>query len=162
MARLRERFWERVPLDRMSEAEWEALCDGCGKCCVLKLEDEDTGAVHYTDVACRLFDPDTCRCGQYALRHSLVDGCVRLSPQTLPVAATWMPETCAYRRLYLGRPLPDWHPLLTGDPDSPRRTGNSVHGRTIPEWEVPEEELEDHVIEDDFAGEPPRTIAGNG
>ncbi|MEO1276620.1 MAG: YcgN family cysteine cluster protein, partial [Pseudomonadota bacterium] len=78
---LRPRFWER-PLDALSGAEWEALCDGCGKCCLLKLEDEDTGTVHYTDVACRLFDPETCRCGQYDLRKTLVPGCVVLSPET--------------------------------------------------------------------------------
>ncbi|MEL6198428.1 MAG: YcgN family cysteine cluster protein, partial [Pseudomonadota bacterium] len=109
--------------------------------------------VQYTDVACRLFDPETCRCGQYALRHQLVEGCVRLSPSTLPDAAQWMPETCAYRRLYRGEPLPDWHPLLTGDPDSPRRAGHSLHGRTVPEWEVAEEDLEDHVIDEDWAGD---------
>ncbi|MEL6198114.1 MAG: YkgJ family cysteine cluster protein, partial [Pseudomonadota bacterium] len=91
MAKLRHRFWERVPLTAMSAEEWEALCDGCGKCCVIKLEAHDTGAVQYTDVACRLFDPETCRCGQYALRHQLVEGCVRLSPSTLPDAAQWMP-----------------------------------------------------------------------
>ncbi|MEL6336482.1 MAG: YcgN family cysteine cluster protein [Pseudomonadota bacterium] len=144
---LRPRFWERVALSAMTTAEWEALCDGCGKCCVLKLEDEDTGEVHYTNVACRLFDDTTCRCGQYALRHRLVDGCVRLSPATLPEASTWMPETCAYRRLYLGQSLPEWHPLRTGDPDSPRRAGHSMQGRTVPEWEVTEENLEDHLVD---------------
>ncbi|MEM9782267.1 MAG: YcgN family cysteine cluster protein [Pseudomonadota bacterium] len=151
-APLRPRFWEDVALTAMTGAEWEALCDGCGKCCVLKLEDADTGDVHYTDVACRLFDPDTCRCGQYALRQTLVEGCVVLTPATLPEAASWMPDTCAYRRLHFGEPLPDWHPLLTGDPDSPARAGHSVKGRTIPEWEVAEEDLEDHITLFDETG----------
>ncbi|MEM6972858.1 MAG: YcgN family cysteine cluster protein [Pseudomonadota bacterium] len=153
--RCRSRFWQR-DLGSLNAAEWEALCDGCGKCCVLKLEDEDTGAIHYTDVACRLFDPETCRCGNYALRQRLVPGCVVLSPETLPEAAAWMPETCAYRRLYRGEPLPDWHPLLTGDPESPARAGHSMQGRTVPEWEVDEEDLEDHVVALDGPTDPGR------
>jgi hypothetical protein len=143
---LRDRYWESVPLDAMTHEEWEALCDGCGKCCLIKLEDEDTGGVHYTDVACRLFDDRTCRCGNYALRRLLVEGCVQLSPETLPEAAAWMPATCAYRRLHEGRGLPDWHPLLTGDPASVHEAGASIRHATVPEWEVAEEDLEDHVI----------------
>lgn len=141
-------FWRRKKLSQMTREEWESLCDGCGKCCVLKLEDEDTGRVHYTDVACRLFDPETCRCGNYALRQTLVTGCVVLSPGNMADAAQWMPRTCAYRLLHEGRDLPEWHPLVTGDPGSVERAGHSMRGRTVPEWEVPEEELEDHVVWD--------------
>ncbi|MEO1469272.1 MAG: YcgN family cysteine cluster protein [Pseudomonadota bacterium] len=146
---LRDRYWERVPLKNLTPKEWEALCDGCGKCCLLKLEDEETGTVHYTDVACRLFDPETCRCGQYDLRKTLVPGCVVLSPETIDEAAGWMPASCAYRLRHEGRPLPDWHPLITGDPDSTHGTGHGLMQRTVPEWEVDEADLEDHVIEMD-------------
>jgi len=146
MTALRRRFWERVALADMTSAEWEALCDGCGKCCLLKLEDADTGEVHYTDVACRLFDDATCRCGNYSLRRELVQGCVVLSPEAMPRVADWMPETCAYRLLWEGARLPDWHPLVSGDPQSVHAAGISERGRTVPEWEVPEEELEDRVL----------------
>lgn len=147
---LRPRFWEVVPLDEMTSAEWEALCDGCGRCCALKLEDADTGEVHYTDVACRLFDPETCRCGNYAHRKHLVPGCVELTPRRLPRVADWLPRSCAYRLLHEGRTLEAWHPLVSGDPDSVHRAGMSLRGRVVPEYEVFEDELEDHIIDEDF------------
>jgi hypothetical protein len=143
------RFWEEKALDEMTTAEWESLCDGCGRCCVLKLEDADTGEVHYTDIACRLFDDATCRCGNYALRRQLVTGCVVLSPENLPRVADWLPRSCAYRRLHEGRGLADWHPLVSGDPDSVHRAGISLRGRTVPEYEVAEEDHEDHIVDDD-------------
>jgi uncharacterized cysteine cluster protein YcgN (CxxCxxCC family)/CheY-like chemotaxis protein len=139
-------FWRSKTLAEMSRPEWESLCDGCGRCCLIKLEDEDDGDVAYTSVACRLFDPETCRCGSYALRAALVPGCVVLTPETLPEAARWMPETCAYRLLHEGRDLPEWHPLVTGDPGSTEAAGMSVRGWTTPEWEVQEEDLEDHIL----------------
>ncbi len=134
----------------MTEAEWEALCDGCAKCCVLKLEDIDTGEVHYTDIACRLLDAESCRCGNYPLRRRLVPGCVVLAPERLPEVAPWLPRSCAYRRLWEGRSLAAWHPLVSGDAESVHRAGISVRGRTVPEWDVPEDEHEDHVIEEDL------------
>ena len=143
-------FWQLRPLAAMSPAEWESLCDGCGRCCVIKLEDEDTGALHYTDVACRLFDDATCRCGSYALRARLVKGCVVLSPKTLPEVAHWLPSTCAYRLLHEGRPLEAWHPLVSGDPESVHGAGISLRGRVVPEYEVAEDELEDHIVEAEF------------
>ena len=143
----RPTFWT-LPLDALTREEWEALCDGCGKCCLIKLEDEDTGEVAYTDIACRLFDPATCRCGNYPLRRQLVPGCVVLDPDTLPEIAHWMPATCAYRLRHEGRALPRWHPLLTGDPSSTIAAGHSMQGRTVPEYEVDEDDYEDHVIED--------------
>jgi uncharacterized cysteine cluster protein YcgN (CxxCxxCC family) len=144
------RFWETKPLAALSPAEWESLCDGCGRCCVVKLEDEDTGKVHYTDVACRLFDSHTCRCGSYALRAKLVKGCVVLTPKSLPEVAHWLPRTCAYRLLHEGRPLADWHPLVSGDPESVHAAGISLRGKVVPEYEVAEDELEDHIVDEDF------------
>jgi len=148
MQPLRPRFWDTVPLKQMTPAEWEALCDGCGKCCLNKLEFEDTGEVVYTNIACRLFDDATCRCADYPNRKRHVPECVVLTPKSLPRVAYWMPATCAYKLLWLGEPLPDWHPLLTGDPDSPHRSGNSMRGRTLSESSVAEADWEDHVIEE--------------
>ena len=146
---MRMRFWETVALDDMTTEEWEALCDGCGKCCLLKLEDEDTGRVHYTNVSCRLFDTATRRCGQYTLRRMFVQGCVVLTPENLDETAAWMPATCAYRRLHEGRGLADWHPLISGRRDSVVAAGIAVGGRLVPEYEVAEEDLEDHVLDHD-------------
>jgi uncharacterized protein len=145
---MRPRFWERVPLTKLTQSEWEALCDGCGKCCLNKLEFEDTGEVAFTRIACRLLDGDTCSCTQYDIRHQFVPECVRLTPKTLPKIAYWMPQTCAYRRLFEGKPLPDWHPLLTGDPESVHTAGASVRGWTIPEFEVDEDDWENHIIDE--------------
>ncbi len=147
---MRPRFWERHALGDLTREEWEALCDGCAKCCVLKLEDDETGEVHYTNVTCRLLDPATCRCGQYALRRMLVPSCVVITPENVDEVKDWMPSTCAYRLLANGAPLPRWHPLLTGDPASVRGAGVGLPRRTVPEWEVAEEDLEDHVIEGEF------------
>jgi len=148
MTPLRPKFWETVPLTKMTTPEWEALCDGCGKCCLNKLEYEDTGEVEFTRVACKLLDGETCRCMSYPTRHQFVPGCVRLSPKTLPKVAYWMPQTCAYRLLFQNKPLPDWHPLLTGDPESTHSTGNSVRGWTVSELTVPEEDWDDYTIEE--------------
>ncbi|MBU1280404.1 MAG: YcgN family cysteine cluster protein [Alphaproteobacteria bacterium] len=144
----RPRFWETVPLKKMTPEEWEALCDGCGKCCLNKIEDADTGEVFLTRVACRLLDDQSCQCGQYQIRKNLVPECIQLSPETIETHAYWMPVTCAYRLLWQGRELPDWHPLLTGDPESVHAAGVSVRGRTVPEFEVDEDEWEDYIIEE--------------
>jgi len=148
MENLRPKFWETVPLSKMTPEEWEALCDGCGKCCLNKLEYEDTGEVAYTRVACRLFDDGTCRCSNYENRKSIVPECVFLSPKTLPKIAYWMPATCAYKLLFQKKPLPDWHPLLTGDPNSTHKAGMSMRGLTVSEAVVPEDEWEDYLIEE--------------
>ncbi|WP_435257901.1 YcgN family cysteine cluster protein [Thioclava sp. FR2] len=147
MEKMRPRFWETVPLKKMNATEWEALCDGCGKCCLNKLEYEDTGEVEYTRVACKLLDCDTCRCTHYETRLNYVPECVQLSPKTLPRIAYWMPKTCAYRLLFKGEPLPDWHPLVTGNPDSTHKAGQSAMGWVVSETVVPEEDWDDYVIE---------------
>jgi hypothetical protein len=148
MTALRDRFWERLPLHRMTRAEWEALCDGCGKCCLNKLEYEDTGEVAFTRVACRLLDGQSCRCKHYATRRRYVPDCVQLTPTRLPKVAYWLPKTCAYKLLYEGRPLYPWHPLISGDPESVHAAGISVRGWTIPETAVEEADWEDHLIEE--------------
>jgi len=146
---LRPQFWEH-PLTSLNPTEWEALCDGCGKCCLNKLEDEDTGQVLFTRVACRLLDGESCRCGQYDIRRQFVPECVVLTPKTLPKIAYWLPQTCAYKLLHQGKPLFDWHPLISGDPESVHAAGQSVRGWTVPEFEVSEEDWEDYAIEGDI------------
>ncbi|MEM9708690.1 MAG: YcgN family cysteine cluster protein [Pseudomonadota bacterium] len=146
-AGLRERYWERVPMANMTKREWEALCDGCGRCCLNKLEDEDSGEVAFTRVACRLLDGDTCRCANYEIRHHFVPECVVLTPQTMDDVAYFMPRTCAYRLVHEGKPLYDWHPLVSGQSESVHEAGASVRGWTVPEFEVDEEEWEEHLIE---------------
>jgi len=142
---MRERFWERYPLEALDREEWEALCDGCARCCLLKLEDEESGDIATLDVACQLLDIPNCQCSDYPNRSARVPGCV---PLTLERIATfrWLPDSCAYRRLYEGRGLADWHPLVSGDPDSVRRAGISVTGYAVSEAEVPEAEWEDRII----------------
>jgi uncharacterized protein len=147
---MRPRFWETVPLAQMTAEEWEALCDGCGKCCLNKLEDEDTGEVAFTRVACRLFEDATCRCLDYANRKRLVPECVVLTLRSLPEISSWMPRSCAYRRLNEGRRLANWHPLVSGDPESVHRAGVSVRGRTVSEAAVPLDDWEDYIIDEEI------------
>jgi uncharacterized cysteine cluster protein YcgN (CxxCxxCC family) len=132
MSRSEERFWETTPLTAMSPRQWESLCDGCAKCCLEKLEDEDTRRIVYTNVACRLLDRDSCRCADYANRSRIVSNCITLSPAVLE-EPYWLPSTCAYRLVAEGKPLPSWHPLVSGDPLSVAEAGHSVSGRVISE-----------------------------
>ncbi len=125
-------FWEVKSLAEMSPAEWESLCDGCGLCCLVRFEDEDTGEIIPTRVHCKLFDSDACRCRDYEDRHRSVPECIKLTPGNIDDLA-WMPRSCAYRRLNEGKRLPHWHPLLTGAPESVHRAGVSVRGQTISE-----------------------------
>jgi uncharacterized cysteine cluster protein YcgN (CxxCxxCC family) len=143
MGELRDRFWE-LPLEALSRTEWEALCDGCGRCCLHKLEDEDTGEIAETNVACKLLDTGTARCMDYRHRRAFVPNCLRLTPR-LVAQVQWLPDSCAYTRRAQGRPLPDWHPLLTGSRDAMVRAGASVAGRCVSETVAGP--LEHHVTE---------------
>jgi uncharacterized cysteine cluster protein YcgN (CxxCxxCC family) len=145
-------FWKTKRLVEMSEAEWESLCDGCARCCLLKLEDIDTGEVAFTDVACRLLDTTTCRCRNYERRSEEVPDCVRLDARKLETIS-WLPPTCAYRLVAEGRDLYWWHPLVSGDPHTVHEAGISVRGRIVQELDVPESELEDRVV--DWVDEDP-------
>lgn len=139
-------FWEKKPLEEMSLEEWEALCDGCAKCCLHKIEDVDTGKVYYSNVACRLLDLETCRCTDYADRAKLVPDCLQITREMIR-ETNWLPESCAYRRLAEGRGLAWWHPLVSGNPESARRMGRSVCGRVVSEEEVNLADLEDMVVD---------------
>jgi uncharacterized cysteine cluster protein YcgN (CxxCxxCC family) len=122
------KYWETKSLDEMSRAEWEGLCDGCARCCLVKLEDEDTSEIHYTDVGCKLLDGATCKCRDYPNRQKKVEDCVRLTPESVR-DLNWLPTTCAYRLLSEGKDLPDWHPLVSGDAESVHSAGISVRKR---------------------------------
>ena len=139
-------FWKTKTLREMSSSEWEALCDGCGKCCLIKLIDDLTDDLHYTTVACKLLDCDSCRCGDYKNRKKLVEDCVILSPR-LVEELHWMPSTCAYRLIYEGKDLYWWHPLVSGNPNTVHEAGISVKGRAISEREVKDSELPNYINE---------------
>lgn len=132
-------FWETKSLGAMSPQEWESLCDGCGLCCLVRFEDEDTGEVIPTRVHCQLFDGQLCRCSDYENRHATVPDCIKLTPGNIE-ALEWMPKSCAYRRVHEGRSLAWWHPLVSGDPETVHAAGVSVRGMTISELELSEPE----------------------
>ena len=144
-APIRERFWEQYSLQELNAAEWEALCDGCGRCCLHKLEYEDSPEIDYTCVACQLLDLSTARCSDYPNRKQKVPDCVQLTPANIG-EINWLPASCAYRRMNEGRGLAAWHPLVSGDADSVRKAKISVIGRVLPETAIAEEEIEEHVI----------------
>lgn len=139
-------FWKTKTLEEMTREEWESLCDGCGICCLYKLEDEDTGEILYTNVACRLLDPATCRCKDYEHRNENMPTCLTLTPE-LVGKLTWMPQNCSYRRIYEGKDLFHWHPLISNNPDSVHFSRASIRGRMIQEANVNLNDLEDFIVD---------------
>ncbi len=137
-------FWHNKSLAEMNTQEWESLCDNCGKCCLHKLEDDETGEVYYCNVVCHLFDMQRCTCGDYANRATRVPACAVLTVENIPQFG-WMPKTCAYRLLSEKKPLPDWHPLVSGDPESVYRSGHSVRDRVVIENE--NTDLQRHITD---------------
>lgn len=139
-------FWRRKAMSEMTRAEWESLCDGCGRCCLNKLIDEDTDATVFTDVGCKLLDGQSCRCRDYPRRQSKVRDCVRLTPRNVR-RLKWLPPTCAYRLVAEGKDLAWWHPLVSGDPETVHRAGISVRGRVAAsEADVPDDRLEEYIV----------------
>lgn len=149
-------FWKQKTLEAMTPAEWESLCDGCGRCCLVKLEDEDTGQIHFTDVACKLFEAATCRCGDYAHRRRKVHDCIKLTPAAVRTL-TWLPPSCAYRLLAEGRDLAWWHPLISGSSASVHDAGVSVRGRVeASETDVRLDDYPEHIVR--WPGQIPRPV----
>ncbi|MBN50355.1 MAG: hypothetical protein CMN85_12545 [Spongiibacteraceae bacterium] len=140
------KFWENKTLSSMSDKEWELLCDGCGKCCLHKLEDEDDGKIYYTGVACQLLDVESCRCSHYAERLSLEPTCVKLTPDDVD-NLQWLPGSCSYRRVQDGRGLPQWHHLICGDREEVHRGGHSIMGRCVSERHVHPDDLVEHIVQ---------------
>ena len=141
---LRERFWERYPLQELSTEEWEALCDRCARCCLQKLEDEDNGEVYYTAVACHLLDLEQCSCSDYRNRNRNVPNCVHLTPERT-AEFYWLPDTCGYRLIHEGKPLPSWHPLQSGSKATVHEAGISI--RSFAMLETGDEDLEDYLMD---------------
>ena len=138
-------FWKEKKLNEMSDVEWESLCDRCARCCLIKLEDEDTGELHFTNVSCHLLDTETCRCKDYTNRKFLVPECL-LIKQMKPQDYQWLPESCAYRLLTEGKDLPLWHPLVTGQTESVENAGISVTGFAVSEDYIHAEQIAEHII----------------
>lgn len=140
-----EKFWETKSLPEMTAKEWESLCDGCAKCCLVKLQDEDTEEVFYTDIACRLLDIETCKCKDYTNRLSQVTDCVKVTVENIAQLSEWLPPSCAYVVLYGGGALPDSHPLVSGAADSMHKAGRSIAGRCISENNLTDDP-EAHIV----------------
>lgn len=140
-----EPFWREKTLAEMSDPEWESLCDGCGRCCLNKLEDWDTGEIWWTNVACRYFDEKSCGCTDYQNRHENVPDCIALTPENVPELA-WLPPSCGYRLIAEGSDLYWWHPLVSGNTQTVHDAGISTLGRTLSEENIPEAELEDYIV----------------
>lgn len=139
-------FWRARPLEQLTPAEWESLCDGCGRCCLNKLEDEDTGEIAWTCVSCRLLDTESCRCSNYEGRAAIVPECIQLTPEKVRTLS-WLPPSCAYRVVAEGGDLAWWHPLVSGDPDTVHAAGVSVRNRAVSETVVPLERWEEFIVD---------------
>ncbi len=149
MTESKKPFWERKSLEQMTTEEWELLCDGCGRCCLEKLIDEDTGKVFYTSVACRHLDTWTCKCALYEERKSVVPDCLVIKPEMIRTL-DWLPAACAYRRIMEGRGLEWWHPLVSGDADTVHQAGISIRAKVISATYVSEDDLDAYIIDSEI------------
>ena len=144
---MQENFWETKTLQEMSPQEWEALCDGCGKCCLVKLEDEDTGEIHHTSVSCRLFDCSSCTCLDYENRFIKIDDCISITPENIS-HLSWLPDTCAYVKIWRGEKLESWHYLISGSRETVHQEGKSMHNKVTSEAGIKDEDSPDYIDPD--------------
>jgi uncharacterized protein len=153
-------FWKTKTLEEMTASEWESLCDGCGRCCLEKLEDEDTGKIYFTHISCRLLETNLCSCKDYVNRREKVPDCVQLTPANVRTL-NWLPPSCGYRLVAEGKDLYWWHPLLSGDPDTVHQAGVSVRGRVVgSESDIDQADWEDHIVK--WPGQFPKKAKGSG
>ena len=150
MAELRAKFWENLPLEELNKAEWEALCDGCGLCCLVKLEDEETEQIYFTNLVCSLLDVDACRCSDYKNRHDLMPDCRAITMSSLQ-EIEWLPASCAYRLREQGKSLQPWHPLISGTKESVHEAQISTRGWTRSEKGIGDDDYEDHIVANPFS-----------
>ena len=143
---IQSKFWLEKAIEDLTPSEWESLCDFCSKCCLHKFIEPGKTEVLFTNVVCRYMDMETCKCSDYENRHENVPDCVLLTPK-LAKGANWLPKNCAYRLVAEGKDIPWWHPLKTGNPESTRKTGNSVYGKVVSEDDIDPEDLEDMVVD---------------
>ncbi len=144
-----ERFWETIPFDQLNSKQWEQICDGCAQCCAHKLQDEETDEVFLTNVVCQYLDQNKCQCSVYGDRHVHVPDCIKITPENAK-ALPWIPDTCGYKLLANGQPLPDWHPLMTGDSESTKNADMTITGKVISEADIDIDDLEDFIVEDSY------------
>ncbi|MEZ5900688.1 MAG: YcgN family cysteine cluster protein [Hyphomicrobiaceae bacterium] len=147
MTRTPQPFWKTKTLEQMSREEWESLCDGCGRCCLVKLEDEEDGQIHLTRLSCRLLHVRSCRCSRYEERFSLMPDCIEITREKI-AKITWLPVSCGYRRIQEGRDLAWWHPLVSGDPETVHQAGISVRSFAMSEARVKEVNYARYIIDD--------------
>ena len=144
---MRKNFWKKIPLERLTKEEWEAICDGCGKCCLIKLQNDTQSIPFYTSLACQFLNTKNCKCKVYTFRDKKKRDCLILTPDNLEQVMKWLPNSCAYRLLYEGQELPFWHHLRSGSFDTVHHTGKSVQGTTIPEYDIVEEFWDEYIVE---------------
>jgi uncharacterized cysteine cluster protein YcgN (CxxCxxCC family) len=138
-------WWDTLALEQLTTEQWESLCDGCARCCLHKLQDEEDGQIYYTSVRCRYLVEASCRCSDYLNRTRLMPNCMQLSPGTM-ASLDWLPPTCAYRLRSEGKPLPSWHPLVSRDPESVHRAGISIRGRSISDEYVHPDGYDEYIV----------------
>jgi uncharacterized cysteine cluster protein YcgN (CxxCxxCC family) len=146
---LSEKFWETIPFEQLNSKQWEAICDGCAQCCAHKLQDEETDEIFYTNIVCQYLDTKKCQCSVYDDRHTYVPDCIKITPENAN-KLTWIPDTCGYKLLAKGEPLPEWHPLMTGDINSTEKANMSIRNKVISEADIEMDDLEDYLVEDDY------------
>ncbi len=144
-----KKYWETVAFDQLTDKQWESICDGCAQCCAHKLQDEDTDEIFFTNVVCEYLDTQKCQCSVYGDRHTHVPDCIKITPENAK-ELTWIPETCGYKLLAKGKPLPAWHPLVTGDLQSTEKAGMSIRNKVISEADIEMDDLEDYLVENDY------------
>lgn len=146
---MKDSFWQTIPFKELSTSQWESLCDGCAQCCAHKMQDEETDEIFFTNIVCQYLDQGKCQCTVYSDRHDYVPDCIKITPKNAKTLS-WIPETCAYKRVANGKDLPEWHPLKTGNKESTQQANMNIQNKVISESDINMDDLEDFIVEDDY------------